>query len=341
MKILQLISFALLANGAVTVSFESQKSLEDDSSLTTSLISLHKSLVEYPSISGSEGVLPFWPYERRKDEIWGRGTVDAKGSVASQIIAVQSLLESSEIGGDVALLFVVGEEKGGEGVREANNIVLSWESVIFGEPTELKLASVHKGGMGFNISAKEKAGHSGYPELRTNANTMLIKALSGLDSIELPWSDRYGNTSLNIGRMEAGVATNVIAEYAYATVLIGIAGGDPQTIQELVEKAIHDVSPDVQLNFTSGRRPVPIDHDIDGFETIVVNYGIDIPSLKGARKRYLYGLGSILVAHSDREHLTVSDLVTAVDGYKVLVTAMLKWNILYIKQDVITYRIPK
>ncbi len=56
-----------------------------------------------------------------------------------------------------------------------------------------------------------------------------------------------------------------------------------------------------------------------GFETVVVNYGTDIPNLKGTHKRYLYGPGSIFLAHSDHEHLKVSDLETAVEGYKALI----------------------
>jgi acetylornithine deacetylase len=61
-----------------------------------------------------------------------------------------------------------------------------------------------------------------------------------------------------------------------------------------------------------------------GFETVVVNYGTDIPGLKGDHKRYLYGPGSILVAHSDHEHVTISDLEAAVQGYKILITESLK-----------------
>ena len=67
-----------------------------------------------------------------------------------------------------------------------------------------------------------------------------------------------------------------------------------------------------------------IDSDVEGFETISVNYGTDIPNLKGKHKRYLYGPGSILVAHSDHEHLKASDLLAAVEGYKRLVRSALK-----------------
>jgi acetylornithine deacetylase len=65
-------------------------------------------------------VPPFWPYDRRGEEIWGRGSVDAKASVATQINAVEELLAAGKIGeGDIALLFVVGEETNGDGMLKA------------------------------------------------------------------------------------------------------------------------------------------------------------------------------------------------------------------------------
>ncbi len=51
----------------------------------------------------------------------------------------------------------------------------------------------------------------------------------------------------------------------------------------------------------------------------MVNYGTDIPNLKGSHKRYLYGPGNILVAHSPDEALRVRDLEKAVEGYKRLI----------------------
>jgi Peptidase family M20/M25/M40 len=56
-------------------------------------------------------VPPYYEYKTSGKQIWGRGTVDAKGSVATQIRAVQELREKGKIEeGDIALLFVVGEE---------------------------------------------------------------------------------------------------------------------------------------------------------------------------------------------------------------------------------------
>ncbi|KAI1032541.1 hypothetical protein LB503_012647 [Fusarium chuoi] len=307
-----------------------------ESLASSPLLDLHKSLVERPSITGFtvetqavaknrdnilayynntrntrvlvtshiDTVPPFWPYERRGDEIWGRGTVDAKGSVAAQIIAVS--------GGDVALLFVVGEETGGPGMGNVNDLGLSWESVIFGEPTELKLARGHKGGLGFTIKANGKAGHSGYPETGSNAIDSL--------KVELPGSKEFGNSTLNVGRIEGGVAGNVIPASAYATGGVRVAGGTPEGIRDLIRQAVKGSDPSLVVEFSYGIGPVPTDYDVDGFETVVLNYGTDIPRLKGSHKRYLYGPGSILEAHSAHEHLKVSDLEQAVEGYKKLIS---------------------
>jgi len=270
-------------------------------------------------------VPPFWRYERKGEEIWGRGSVDAKGSVATQVKAVEELRSQGKIGeGDVALLFVVGEEQGGDGMKKANDLGLKWDTVIFGEPTELKLASGHKGIAGLNIKAEGKAGHSGYPELGKNAIAMIVPALYELMKAELPWSEKYGNTTLNFGTFEGGVAANVIAEEAHAQVSIRIADGEPAVVEEILLDAIQKAGQELDVTFIAGYGPIYIDSDVPGFERIVVNYGTDIPNLKGDHKRYLYGPGTILMAHSDHEHLKVSDLEVAVKGYKSLIEYSLR-----------------
>ena len=65
--------------------------------------------------------------------------------------------------------------------------------------------------------------------------------------------------------------------------------------------------------------PINMECDVKGFDTITVNYGTDVPNLQGEHKKYLYGPGSILVAHGAREHLSVSDLKDAVSAYERLI----------------------
>ena len=272
-------------------------------------------------------VPPFYPYTlREKENIWGRGSVDAKACVATQITALQQLLASDTTSpNDASLLYVVGEEVGGDGMHAVNDLDMKWDTVIFGEPTELKLASGHKGRLAFSITAHGKAGHSGYPWLGKSANHMLISALAALQTMDLPSSEKYGNSTLNIGKINGGVAVNVIAETAVADIAIRLAASDLSLVKQSILDTVKDIDSDIEITFHArGYGPVNLDHDIEGFDTMTVNYGTDVPNLNGKHKRYLYGPGNILVAHSDHEHLSTGDLMKAVEGYKKIVIAALK-----------------
>ncbi|KAK1965898.1 Zn-dependent exopeptidase [Colletotrichum sublineola] len=270
-------------------------------------------------------VPPYIPYSRVGDEIRGRGTSDAKGSAAAQITAVEALLASGEVGeGDVALLFVVGEESGGDGMRAANGLGLAWDAVIFGEPTENELVRAHKGFLSLDVTADGVAGHSGYPEYGRSAIDLLVRALAKMQDVPLPSTDEFGNTTLNVGLIEGGVASNVIAESATGKASIRAATEDLEEIKDVLNKAVSEATPEyVDLVFTGEGLPVSLDYDVEGFNTIVVNYYTDVPHLNGTHKRYLYGPGSILVAHSADERITISDLELAVEGYKKLILASL------------------
>ena len=265
-------------------------------------------------------VPPFLPYRKEGDVIWGRGSVDAKASVAAQIQAFEELRAKGDLQeGDVSLLFVVGEEVGGDGMKKANELDIKWESVIFGEPTELKLASGHKGALGITLKAHGRAGHSGYPETGKSANAMIVPALYGLLSADWPSSEKYGNTTMNIGVIDGGVAANVLPAEAKAEIFLRIADGTPSDLEKIVRDILHRTGEEFELQMGFGYPPVPLDADVPEFETIVVSYGTDVPNLKGSHKKYLYGPGTILEAHSAHEHVQVKDLKDAVEGYKKLI----------------------
>ena len=169
---------------------------------------------------------------------------------------------------------------------------------------------------------------------------MLVKALEPIISLgdRLPKSEKYGSTTFNLGRIEGGVAGNVIAESASADITVRIAAGTPKTIEKGVTKAVHhavrdflegELEPEdvIDIDFSGrGYGPIDIDADVPGFQVMTVNYGTDIPwlekTVKG-QKRYLYGPGTIFVAHSADEKLKVDELYDAVEGYqKIIVHAL-------------------
>lgn len=165
---------------------------------------------------------------------------------------------------------------------------------------------------------------------------MLVSALGAFINLgeKLPQSEKYGITTFNIGRMEGGVAGNVIAESATADITTRIAAGTPSLIKKEVTKAVNHAIKDfledgklkpwevLELDFSGpGYGPIDIDHDVPGFEVFTVNYGTDIPWLKIGEetKRYLYGPGTIFVAHSANEEILESDLFDAVEGYEKII----------------------
>lgn len=281
--------------------------------------------------------------------ISGRGTVDAKAGVAAQTIAAIKYLEKNP-DTKLGLLFVVGEESSGSGINAFSESDLNpdptpYKAFIFAEPTNGKLASGHKGMLSFTVNVTGVAGHSGYPWLSESAVSAALPILSRLDGLGeaskedggLPRNDKYGNSTINIGKIEAGAASNVVPASAIAECSIRIAEGTPKEVEKIVSKAVkeaceeHDIDEDrvtVTFKTDEGYAPVELDAEVDGFDVDVMHYGTDIPGLeiKGDAKVkiFLYGPGSIMVAHGEDEGLTVGQLEDSLEAYSKLIDAALE-----------------
>jgi acetylornithine deacetylase len=62
---------------------------------------------------------------------------------------------------------------------------------------------------------------------------------------------------------------------------------------------------------------------VEGFKTSVAAFATDIPALTNWGTPYLFGPGSIHVAHRDDERVSIDELHAAVDSYERLVSALL------------------
>ena len=106
-------------------------------------------------------VPPFFPSREDDQHIWGRGACDTKGIIASMIFAVRDLLEAGRR--NLALLFVVGEERNSAGALAAAKSPRGSKFIINGEPTENKLALGSKGALRLELVANGRMAHSAYP----------------------------------------------------------------------------------------------------------------------------------------------------------------------------------
>lgn len=268
--------------------------------------------------SHMDTVPPHIPFRITSDTIYGRGACDDKGPLAAQIMALEELrVEGLANHGDISLLFVVGEEKGGAGMFKANDLGVEWEAVIFGEPTEGKLAVGHKGHFVFELVSEGIPSHSGYPQQGRSAISTMTALLTDLEKIELPSSELIGPSTFHCGRISGGAEYNILAAECIALCSIRVASGMEQ-IEKLVENAVAKYE-NVQLKKHFIYPEFYLDHDIPGMDTTAVSFGTDAPRLKGDHKKYLYGPGSIMVAHGQNEHIKINELLESVQVYKRIV----------------------
>ncbi|HET9283784.1 MAG TPA: M20/M25/M40 family metallo-hydrolase [Candidatus Angelobacter sp.] len=261
-------------------------------------------------------VPPFIPSSEDSDNIYGRGSCDAKGIIAAQVAACQRLRKE---GAAVGMLFVVGEERDAIGAKMANQNPLPSRFLINGEPTENKIAIASKGSLRVRLTARGRMAHSAYPELGESAIEKLLTALERLRAIELPHNPEVGPCTLNIGIIEGGRAINVIPDQARAELLYRLVGPSEtlraQIMQQIEGLAESEFAPETLF---MKLRTVP------GIETMVARFTTDIPWLSNWGTPVLIGPGSIHVAHTDREFISKKQLHEAVDLYCSIARQLLK-----------------
>jgi len=264
-------------------------------------------------------VPPFIAPRRDGGRLYGRGSCDAKGIAAAMICAAERL-RAREV--PIALLFVVGEETAHDGAHAANDWPdrpASIRALVNGEPTESTLALGTKGALRATLRTAGVAAHSAYPHLGHSATMSLVRLLGELDALEWPRDELLGDTTVNVGSLAGGVADNVIAPSAEARMMVRLVTpaddvfarlrawvGDRATVEEGVSV------PPVRLGA------------VPGFATSVVAFATDIPALTNWGTPYLYGPGTIHVAHTDGEFVDEAELRAAVDAYERLVEAIVR-----------------
>jgi acetylornithine deacetylase len=261
-------------------------------------------------------VPPFFQSREERGLLFGRGACDAKGILAAQVAAVERLRARGET--RVALLFVVGEERGSDGARVANlQPPAGVRYLVNGEPTDNRLGAATRGVLRVRLRAEGRAAHSAYPELGESAIDKLLDALMVIRGLQLPDDPLLGRTHYTVGLIEGGVAPNVVSPHASAELLFRTVG-DVAPLRDALRVVEGLVSIEHVLDIPAVRM-----HTVDRFETAVFPYTTDVPLLRGWGRPLLLGPGSIHVAHTAEEHMAIDELRAAVGLYENLVTRLL------------------
>jgi acetylornithine deacetylase len=277
---------------------------------------IHRGHPRVVLMTHADTVPPFFEPRRDGDILVARGACDAKGSLAAQAIALDTLGNNTD---EAGLLVLVGEEKGSDGALAANRRPHLAQYLIGGEPTENEFVAGAKGCLRVVLETRGVAGHSSIPESGASAVDPMLDLLADLRALAMPEHPLFGKTTMNIGLLQAGTAPNVIADSARAEIVFRT--GEP------VERLLAHVQAIAERrgNVAVGYRSDPVSFRCPrGRAAKVVSFACDLPLLPAWGEPILVGPGSILEAHAAEERVELSEIEKAVRIYVDLVEALLE-----------------
>ena len=186
---------------------------------------------------------------RQGDRVYGRGTTDMKGYVAA-MLALADRLGARDLKAPLKLLLSYDEEVGCVGIQHMRPHLASLlgqpELCIVGEPTQMQVATGHKGKIALRAECVGQSGHSSLAPRFVNALHLAADFLGELRTIqsELAGSGQHDAaydipySTVHVGRMAGGMALNIVPDLAELTFEVRhLAIENPQEILSRITSA--------------------------------------------------------------------------------------------------------
>ncbi len=281
-------------------------------------------------ILGHTDVVPGGPPTAIDDRsIKGRGAVDMKSGLVAGMYAAR------EVGGDVAICAVSGEEDGGIGTFLALEHGLRAQACVIPEPTSLAIIPANAGSLTFRITLTGVSAHGarrwdgrnaldGLPDVLARLQALETERNADVPEILSSWPLAY---PISIGRIEGGdwpstVMGQLSFEGRYGVRL-------DETVPEAMA-AFEQALPGAAIEWFGGRfapgstdtshalvRRLEAAHEaVTGTPAQVVGatYGSDLRQLVAAGiPTVQYGPGDAALAHSDDEEVSVAEVMACRD----------------------------
>jgi len=285
--------------------------------------------------------------------IYGRGASDMKGAVGAMVMAAGVLRELGvTLGGDLHVVGVVDEERGGAGTKATiTEGHLLADTVLIGEATNMDLHLGHRGAAGTTIVVKGKSCHASAPDRGVNA---LYKAIELIERIRedliprLPDDPIYGKTTLAITRISVKPdVSNVVPDEC--EIYLDCRNGEifpASTLMWELRKIVEDIKNfDKEFDAVVLPRSLITERsDFNGFYTNPKNNPI-VNEARNAIRKVLnreprlrtwqfatdgriysrmgipvigFGPGEERFAHTHQDHVRVEDVINSVKVYSYL-----------------------
>jgi len=282
----------------------------------------------------------FGPFEPtvKEGRLYGRGSCDMKGSVAS-MLAAAARFSASELKNPIYITCTADEEIGYGGAKDvASRSALFRDMVdghsrgIIGEPTRLEVVHAHKGTYGFEAISRGRAAHSSTRE-GINANLAMIPFLAEMKAIydETETDPKWQNgefdpptLSWNIGINDHTKAINITAPQSICTVYFrAMPGVDVEALMDRARTKAEECG--LEFRPTVGVAPLYVDPQSEFIRDVLqlagreasstVAYGTDGSSFLAMKNLVVFGPGDISQAHTNDEWISLDQLERGTDMY--------------------------
>ncbi len=271
---------------------------------------------------------PFEPvvYENR---VYGRGSVDAKASVAAMATAVLELAEDgwTPSGGRVVVALTACEElgRGYNGLEDVRPHLPPIRAALIGEPTNLRPCTSQKGLLMLNVHAGGRSAHAARAHLGDNAILRATRDIARLADVRFTRDHPLlGPIIVTVTTIAGGRATNVVPDRCSFS--LDIRTTPAYTHDELVTTLRELLESDIEVH-SDRLVPVSTQHDerivracvgasgAEPFGSPTMSDWIfvrDVPAVK-------IGPGTSDLSHTAQEHIEIAEVERAVRTYKDVV----------------------
>lgn len=207
------------------------------------------------------GTLARMPFYEKDDKIFGPGVLDMKGGIVVSLTAIAALREAGQLQRPVTALFTSDEEIGSQSSRALIESLAQQAALVLVLESGLldgALKTWRKGVGGFVVKAKGRAAHAGgaHQDGR-NAIEELAHQIIAIQKM----TDYSKGTTLNVGMIKGGTASNVVPEEAEAVVDFRVLVPEETERVMAAVQALQPVTPGTTLEISGelNRPPMPND----------------------------------------------------------------------------------
>lgn len=160
-----------------------------------------------------------WTMTEEDGRLYGLGTDDMKGGLASAILALRLVLESGfQPRGDIIIQSVVDEEGGGNGSLACVDRGYKADGAIVAEGTNMEVYPVNRGAWLGQVEVDGKPIHASLRGFGENAIDKMIKIIQSLYELENKWMATKRHRLLapptfNVGYIQGGLVASTVPEH--------------------------------------------------------------------------------------------------------------------------------